>query len=131
MSGECHWDVDPGRSFDPPFKHNPITPSVGLKRDCSSFIMPSLSQVYRGTGDLLQGRQKGGAIRHIIQKDQFEEGTEPADGVGDWPLGARAGCSQECLQAYRAHPGISGLYPPAHTADVRHHSGKVHRRRQM
>ena len=86
---------------------------------------PCRRQVPGGPGDLLQGREEGGALRHHLQEDRAEEGPGHTHGVGDRTLGAQAGRSPQRLQAHSADPGLPGLHPPAHAAALRHHPGEV------
>lgn len=81
--------------------------------------------MFRGSGHLFQGRQKGGTVCHHFKEDQPEEGTGDAHGVGNWPIGAQPGHSQKRLQTHRRHPGFPGLHASTDAPAVRLHPGEI------
>lgn len=80
----------------------------------------------RGAGDLLQGRQKGGALCHPSQEDQPGEGYGGHQGAGNRADGADAGHAQKRLQTHRRHPGFPGLHASADAPALCNYPGEIY-----
>lgn len=108
-----------------PVTFNMMLPPAGAHAVLHSDLpMLLILQVFRGAGDLLQGRPTRGALRHPLQENQPAEG--PRDRAGNWADGADAGHAPKRLQTHRRHPGLPGLHSSADAPAVRHHPGEVH-----